>query len=149
MNIESTRQQHIFYNLIKTKDLSEIISMKGPKINRITILTNFLVAEKVESENDFYDWLLKVTNTLRLSNIKGIKTKTVEYFKILAGYKFTLAIDSRLRKFITMCCSGLVITNDQFALELLLNAAEKLKVEPATLDFSIWSYMSRKTIINK
>jgi len=137
-----------FYHLINSNDLSEIIKMKGQKIDRINVLTKFLVEEKVETEDDFYEWLTIDTNILRLSNIKGIKTKTVEYFKILTGHKNTVAIDTRLRKFIKMCCDGLEITNDQFAKELLLKVAEKLKVEPATLDYSIWSYMNSKKISN-
>jgi len=138
-----------FYNLINTKNLSEIINMKGQKIERIITLVNFLKAEKIETEDDFYVWLLKEENTLELSNLKGIKTKTIEYFKILTGYKNTVAIDVRLRNFIKLCCDNLEITNDKFAYELLMQVADKLKIEPATLDYSIWSYMAPERLKNK
>lgn len=138
-DIKTTTQ---FYNLIQTKNLSEIINMKGQKLERIETLVKFLKNEKVETEDDFYLWLSKEENTLFLSNLKGIKTKTIEYLKILTGHKNTVAIDVRLRNFISLCCNGIEITNDKFAYEILMKVAEKLRIEPATLDFSIWSYMT-------
>lgn len=131
-----------FYELINTKDLSEIINMKGQKIDRIISLVKFLKNERVETEDDFYEWLSKKDNLLALSNLKGIKGKTIEYLKILTGHKDTVAVDVRLRKFISMCCDDMEITSDNFAREILMRVSEKLRVEPATLDFSIWSYMT-------
>lgn len=138
-----------FNNLINTNDLSEIINMKGQKIDRILALVKFLKNEKIETEDDFYIWLSNEENLLVLSNIKGIKTKTIEYFKILTGHKNTVAIDVRLRNFIKLCCENLEITNDKFAYEILMKVAQKLRVEPATLDFSIWSYMTPDKLKNK
>lgn len=138
-DIKTTSQ---FYNLIQSKDLSEIINMKGQKIERINNLVKFLKDEKVETEDDFYIWLSKEENTLSLSNMKGIKTKTIEYLKILTGHKNTVAVDVRLRNFISFCCNGIEINSDKFAYEILMRVAQKLKIEPATLDFSIWSYMT-------
>lgn len=137
-----------FSVLINNCDLSEMINMKGQKIERIFALVKFLKNEKIETEDDFYTWLLNDENVLALSNIKGIKTKTIEYLKILTGHKNTLAIDVRLRNFIKLCCD-LEITNDKFAYEILMKAAQKLMVEPATLDFSIWSYMTPEKLKNK
>jgi len=138
-----------FYELINTKDLSEIINMKGQKIDRIISLVKFLKNERVETEDDFYEWLLKKDNLLALSNLKGIKGKTIEYLKILTGHKDTVAVDVRLRKFISMCCDDMEITSDNFAREILMRVSEKLRVEPATLDFSIWSYMTPERKKNK
>lgn len=145
-NIKTTTE---FYNLINTKDLSELINMKGQKIERIITLVNFLKTKKIETEDDFYVWLSNEENTLELSNLKGIKTKTIEYFKILTGHKNTVAVDVRLRNFIKLCCDNLEITNDKLAYEILMKVAEKLKVEPATLDYSIWSYMIPERLKNK
>lgn len=138
-DIKTTTQ---FHNLIQSKNLTEIINMKGQKLERIETLVKFLKNEKVETEDDFYLWLSKEENTLCLSNLKGIKTKTIEYFKILTGHKNTVAVDVRLRNFISLCCNGIEITSDKFAYEILMRVAQKLRIEPATLDFSIWSYMT-------
>ena len=138
-DIKTTTQ---FYNLIQSKNLSEIINLKGQKLERIETLVKFLKNEKVETEDDFYLWLSKEEHTLFLSNLKGIKTKTIEYFKILTGHKNTVAVDVRLRNFISLCCNGIEITSDKFAYEILMRVAEKLRIEPATLDFSIWTYMT-------
>lgn len=130
-----------FSKLIEINDLSELINLKGQKIDRILSLVKFLKNEKVETEDDFYEWLSNPENELRLSNLKGIKTKTIEYFKILSGHKDAIAVDVRLKNFIKLCCDGMEITNDKFAHEILMRVARKMNVEPATLDFSIWTYM--------
>jgi thermostable 8-oxoguanine DNA glycosylase len=133
-----------FYNIIHKQNLSELLNFKGPKIDRILAVTQFLKDEHVETENDFYRWFSKKENEFRLLNIKGVKDKTVNYFKLLCGYKDVVAVDVRLKSFIAMCCSGMdEVKNNELAAEILMRVAEKLKIEPATLDFSIWSYMAR------
>lgn len=144
--IKNTSQ---FYELINTKNLSEIINMKGQKIDRIIMLVKFLKNENIETEDDLYDWLSNDDNKLMLSNLKGIKSKTIEYLKILSGHKNTVAVDGRLRNFISMCCESLEIKNDKFAYEILMRVANKMRVEPATLDYSIWMYMTPERTKNK
>lgn len=138
-DIKTTTQ---FYNLISTKDLSELIKMKGQKIDRIHTLVKFLKNEKIETEDDFYNWLSDKDNLLALSNLKGIKSKTIDYLKILTGHKETVAVDIRLLNFIKLSCPDLDNITYEFAKELLMKTAKKLRVEPATLDFSIWTYMT-------
>lgn len=140
-----------FYNLISTNDLSELINMKGQKIERIHTLVKFLKNEKIETEDDFYTWLLNNDNLLALSNLKGIKGKTIDYLKILTGHKESIAIDSRLLNFIKICCPDLDNMTYEFAKELLMKTAKNLRVDPATLDFSIWTYMTdhKKSKISK
>ncbi|NOU48543.1 MAG: hypothetical protein HOO86_15995 [Bacteroidales bacterium] len=138
-DIKTTTQ---FYNLISTMDLSELINMKGQKIDRIHTLVKFLKNEKIETEVDFYNWLSDKDNLLALSNLKGIKSKTIDYFKILTGHKETVAVDIRLKNFIKLSCPDLDNITYEFAKELLMKTAKKLRVEPATLDFSIWTYMA-------
>ena len=133
-----------FYEFITKNDLSEFLNLKGQKIERIHTLVKFLKNEKIETEDDFYTWLCKSDNLLALSNLKGIKSKTIDYFKILTGHKETVAIDVRLLNFIRLCCPELVNLNYEFAKELLMRTSKKLNVEPATLDFNIWTYMSKK-----
>lgn len=146
-NVKTTSQ---FYELISNTDLSELIKMKGQKPERIHSLVKFLKNEKVETEDDFYIWLVSSDNLLRLSNIKGIKCKTIDYLKILSGHKETVAIDIRLINFIKICCPELENVSYEFGHNLLMKTAIKLNVEPATLDFSIWSYMTNhKKIVQK
>lgn len=60
----------------------------------------------------------------------------------MTGYKETIAIDVRLVNFITLSCPDLDNMTYEFAKELLMKTAKNLRVEPATLDFSIWTYMT-------
>jgi len=135
-----------FYDLINNTNLSELISFKGDKVERIHTLVKFLKNEKVETEDDFYNFLSNNDNLLALSNLKGIKSKTIDYFKILTGHKETLAVDSRLINFIKIVCPDLDNMTYDFAKELLMKTAKSLRVEPATLDFSIWTFMTDKKI---
>lgn len=146
-DVKTTSQ---FYELISNTDLSELIKMKGQKPERIHSLVKFLKNEKVETEDDFYKWLESSDNLLRLSNIKGIKSKTIDYLKILSGHKETVAIDTRLINFIKMCCPDLENVSYEFGHNLLMKTAKKLNVEPTTLDFSIWSFMTNhKKLVQK
>jgi thermostable 8-oxoguanine DNA glycosylase len=138
-DIKTTSQ---FYELISNNDLPELIKMKGQKPERIHALVKFLKNEKVETEDDFYTWLENSNNLLRLSNIKGIKSKTIDYLKILTGHKETVAIDTRLINFIKLCCPELENVSYEFGHNLLMKTSKKLNIEAATLDFSIWSYMT-------
>lgn len=119
--------------------------MKGQKIERIYALVKFLKNEKIETEDDFFIWLSDNGNLLRLAQLKGIKDKTIDYLKILTGHKETVAIDVRLLNFIKTICPELDNLTYEYAKELLMKTAKELNVEPATLDFSIWTYMSKKT----
>lgn len=139
-NVKTTTD---FFNLISVTDLSEVINMKGQKIERIHLLVDFLKNRRIETENDFYEWLTNSDNALILSNLKGIKSKTIDYFKILTGHKDAVAIDSRLLNFIKLACNDLESISKEFARELLMKTAMQLNVEPATLDFSIWSFMTK------
>lgn len=132
-----------FYDLITKNDLSVLINFKGAKIQRIHQLTKLLKIQGIETEKDLFMWLSNDDNVLTLSNIKGIKDKTINYLKILTGHKDTLAIDVRLRNFIKLCCKDIELFSDKYAFELLKKVALKLKVEPTTLDYSIWKYMSK------
>jgi hypothetical protein len=132
-----------FYELIIKEDLSQIINMKGQKIDRIINLVKFLKNEKVETEDDLFDWISNTDNQLSLSNLKGIKSKTIDYLKILSGHKDAIAIDVRLINFIKMACPEIGDFTKEYARELLIKTSQKLIVEPATLDFSIWTFMTK------
>jgi hypothetical protein len=133
-----------FNNLLKTKDLSQIINMTGQKVERINQVVNLLLKNNIETEYEFYNWLLNDDSVIILSNITGIKEKTIDYLKILVGFENTVAIDTRLKAFIKIACPDITSLTYGFAHRLLTKTAEKLKLTPATLDYSIWNYMSNK-----
>jgi hypothetical protein len=133
-----------FADLINKEDLSAIVNMKGQKIDRIKLLVKFLKTEKIETEDDFYDWLSIPENLVTLATLKGIKDKTIDYFKILTGHKNTVAIDVRLINFIKLALPVIKTISYEDAHELLMLTAKELKVEASTLDYSIWKYMSGK-----
>lgn len=113
------------------------------KPNLITTLLAFLEAEKIETCQQFSNWLNKETNIIKLREIKGIGPKTVDYFKILVGQE-SIAIDVHLKHFVKM--AGIELSNYDEIKNLIANAANRLKIKPSVLDHSIWNYMAEKKI---
>jgi endonuclease III len=114
----------------------------GRKIDTLLELTRLLVAESVETEDDFRTWIAVPRNLDRLQKIKGIKDKTANYLEILLG-KQSVAVDRHLFRFLAE--AGLPITNYDEAHVLIRNAAILLDINISLLDHSIWRYMSERS----
>ena len=130
-----------FKNLIEKKKISEIINWKdnSKKTNLIINLTIFLIEEKIETQNEFYEWLSHKKNIIKIKNISGIGDKTADYLKILTGHK-TNAIDRHLIKF--MRNAGLNVKDYSEASNIISITSDILNIDEALYDHSIWLYMS-------
>lgn len=140
-NVKTTSD---FYKLISNNRLEDIIKWTGQKVDRIRELSEFLINENVENEHQFKNWLQYSSNVDKISKLKGIKEKTIDYLRILSGDKSIIAMDVHLKEFITVYGKTSQTINYKTGQEILLKLAEKLDIEPAILDYSIWYYMSRK-----
>lgn len=113
----------------------------GRKIATLLELTRLLVAEGVETEDQFRAWVAVPGNLDRLRRIKGIKDKTANYIEILLG-KQSVAVDRHLFRFLAE--AGLPTSNYDEAHVLIRDAAVLLGVDVSLLDHSIWRYMSER-----
>ena len=129
-----------FRSLIDKISLPKLINWKeSSKTKIIQNLTDFLILENVNTENEFKDWLSDDDNLIKLKQLSGIKDKTADYFKILTGHN-TNAIDRHLIGFLAN--AGIHVANYQEAHEIISKAASILGIEEAHFDHSIWKYMS-------
>ena len=128
--------------IVKTvEDAKTFLDWKGgERAKRFLELLTLFENERVECESNLKDWLSIPKNQAWLQTIYGIGPKTVDYLQILAGTS-TNAIDRHLLRFLEK--AGIRTKNNyQEAHDIINKAAEKLDIDPAHFDHSIWTYMS-------
>lgn len=131
-----------FAKLIAQETVSSIIEWKpSAKTERIQGLTEFLVENSIETQEEFKEWLSYDENINKLKSLSGIGDKTADYFKILCGHKNN-AIDRHLLNFLEMAD----IRTDSYdeAHKVISKTSVLLNLDEAVYDHSIWRYMSSK-----
>ena len=129
-----------FKSLIDQVKLTELINWNASaKTERIENLTDFLIQNKIETQDEFKVWLDKEENIKELKKISGIKNKTADYLKILTGHS-TIAPDRHLLDFLSR--AGITVNNYKEAQSVISGAALILSIDEAFLDHSIWKFMS-------
>lgn len=130
-----------FIILFKTIPLNDLISWNNQqKLNTITELSWFLFNSQIENENELAIWMNSDENIRRLTEIKGIGPKTIDYLKMLSG-KPAIPIDRHLFKFLEL--AGVIFKTYEEANALYCKAAEKLNIQLYDLDKKIWLYMKK------
>lgn len=111
------------------------------KIQRMNELVSFCLDNNLETSRQLTNFLRYDDNVKRLKEINGIGNKTCDYLKRLLGFD-TVAVDRHIRMFIE---SANILSNDYYDIkEIVEYAADFLEMTRRELDYSIWSYMSRK-----
>jgi len=128
-----------FKDLYDSKTLAELIGWTGFKVKTIEELTKFLIDQKVDTEEEFREWLKEESNINKLMSVKGIGKKTASYFEILVGHS-TSAIDRHLDGFLRD--AGLGDLGYSEAQQIISEASVLLGVEESYFDHSIWRYKS-------
>ncbi|MGK0289566.1 MAG: hypothetical protein ACI86H_001011 [bacterium] len=135
--IKTTKQ---FKELLDEISVSKLINWKeSAKTERIQKLTEFLLEEGINTEEEFGKWLNLQENIYKLTQISGIKSKTADYFKILTGHN-TSAIDRHLIGFLEN--AGIHVIEYEKAQQIISQTAKLLNVKESHFDHSIWKYMS-------
>ena len=129
-----------FLAMIARYGLNEVLKWSHPeKLTRIRQLTEFLVARKLETENELSSWLSMESNAEMLQDVRGIGPKTRDYLKSLVGVP-AVAVDRHVRTFVNR--AGIEASDYTEISNLVCAAADLLSVEPHTLDHAIWSYVA-------
>ena len=111
------------------------------KIQRMNELVWFCIDNRIETSRQLTDFLKYDNNILLLKDIHGIGNKTCDYLKRLLGFD-TVAVDRHIRSFME---SADIFCDDYFDIkEIVEFAADFMEKPRRVLDYSIWSYMSRK-----
>ena len=111
------------------------------KIHRMNELVLFCLDNKIETSRQLTKFLRYDDNVCKLKEINGIGNKTCDYLKRLLGFD-TVAVDRHIRSFVE---SADINLNDYYDIkEIVEYAADFMEMTRRELDYSIWSYMSRK-----
>ncbi len=129
-----------FLVLLERESAHHILNWKGQrKLNTLLTLAKLLALRQIETESDLRSWLRHAENRDTLLTIKGIGPKTVDYLGLLLGEQ-TVAVDTHVFKLLH--AANLSTLDYAQAQRLVTDAADEMGVLRATLDFSIWRYMS-------
>lgn len=111
------------------------------RAKRFDDIVSLFSSEGIETEDDLRQWLTDERNLFKLSMIRGIGPKTLDYFKILTGIQ-TCAIDRRLLAFLSQ--GGIEVSSYDEAKEVINLAADIMEVRRAYFDHSIWEYIGKQ-----
>jgi hypothetical protein len=111
------------------------------KIRRMEDLVSFCSFQSIETANDLTDFLNSEYGEEQLKQINGIGNKTCDYMKRLLGFD-TVAVDRHIREFLV---NANIDLDDYFEIkEVVEFAADFMQLSRRSLDYSIWSYMTKK-----
>ena len=111
------------------------------KTQRMNELVLFCLDHQIETSRQLTEFMRYEHNVNMLKDIHGIGNKTCDYLKRLLGFD-TVAVDRHIRSFIE---SAEILCNDYYDIkEIVEYAADFMEKTRRELDYSIWSYMSRK-----
>ena len=116
------------------------------KLGRMEAVAELFIAEGIETEADLWRWLCGDgaecrANVAKLTAVRGMGRKTIDYFKILCGEQDTASADVHLMRFLKQ--AGAHARDYVQAREVIAGAAAELGVSAARLDHSIWTYMGK------
>ena len=136
-----------FLSVLRERGGEDVVHWTHPeKLGRMNSVAELFIAEGVETEIDLRRWLCgsgreSRENVAKLSAVRGMGPKTIDYFKILCGEQETAAVDIHLMRFLEL--AGVRVDGYEQAREVVAGAAAELAVSAARLDHSIWTYMSK------
>ncbi|OPY93419.1 MAG: hypothetical protein A4E73_00134 [Syntrophaceae bacterium PtaU1.Bin231] len=131
-----------FRDLLHTSGPRAVLNWNHPeKIARIKGVIDFFCACGLETETEFREWLGQEENMIRLKGLRGVGDKTADYFRFIVGIP-TTAVDRHIKNFLAL--AGIAVSRYDEAREIVHCTADMMGISRATLDHSIWKYMSTK-----
>ena len=131
-----------FLKVIEKTGLETLLNWKHPeKPKRLLQVTQLLAGEGVENPDQLKIWLEKPENVAKLDAVKGVGSKTIDYFRFLSGTP-TAAVDRHLLNFLKR--AGISVKGYDEAKQVINHAADFMGKDRCSVDQSIWTYMSKK-----
>lgn len=131
-----------FSQLVEQYGLEYIIDWKSHiKIDRIKRLIRFALDNKIDTCNDFKNFLEKKQNQQEFLNLSGVGPKTLDYTLKLLDFD-TVAVDRHIYGFVKK--ANIAATNYMYTKKVVEYAADFLSISRSSMDYSIWIYMSKK-----
>ena len=131
-------------HVLESVPATEFLNWRGQdRADRFVALLKLFQANRIETEDDLKRCFVERPGLIepQLLAQRGIGLKTVSYLKILVGLQ-TSAVDRHLFRFLEE--AGLHYSNEIAAQSLINAAADRLNIQQALFDHSIWHYMKDK-----
>ena len=131
-----------FSSVLETYGISKVLKWNNAaKIRRMHDLVSFCMIHAIETSSELMQFLNDKSGEEQLKEINGIGDKTCDYMKRLLGFD-TVAVDRHIRDFLE---DADILYDDYYDIkEVVEFAADFMDIARRELDYSIWSYMSRK-----
>lgn len=132
----------IFAEILENYGTANVLHWSNAeKIQRMNELVLFCLDHQIETSKQLTEFMRYEKNVSMLKDIRGIGNKTCDYLKRLLGFD-TVAVDRHIRSFME---SADIYSDDYFDIkEIVEYAADFMDKTRRELDYSIWSYMSKK-----
>lgn len=130
-----------FLTVLSQVGAEKLLDFRGDKPMRVMEVTCLLRYEEIDTVSELANWLGNTDNQKKLKRIKGVKEKTSDYIRILAGSE-TNAVDRHLVNFLHDAKVEFDTYED--ASKVISAAATLLGASVSHYDHSIWTYMSGK-----
>lgn len=135
-----------FLRTIEKTGLNALLDWRDPeKPRRLHEVAKLFAVEGVENPEQLKAWLENPQNTARLHAVKGVGSKTIDYFRFLSGIP-TVAVDKHMLNFLKK--AGVSVSGYDEAKQVINRAADLMGKDRSLLDQSIWTHMSNKKYSN-
>jgi hypothetical protein len=130
-----------FATLLKEPGAHNVLQWRHhEKPHRLVSLTDFLMSQDLITYSDMSDWMANELNRREITCVRGVGPKTVDYLCGLLGID-VIAVDRHILNFVTY--AGIGNGEYNFVRDTVSYAADLLGVSRRTLDYSIWSRLSK------
>ena len=131
-----------FQKAIEEEGLEHIILWKHTeKLSRMQNVIGFSVQNSIDTCDDLAYYLQHESNQENFLKIRGFGPKTLDYTLKLLNFD-TIAVDRHIFSFIEL--AGLKVVDYKTTKNIVEFAADLMQVSRASIDYSIWTYMSSK-----
>ena len=113
----------------------------GRKLRTIQELTDFCVAQGIETCADLRQWLQVPGNPPKLRTVHGVGPKTISFLKLLVGLD-AIAVDMHIRRFVLE--AGLSEKDPECIEALLLAAGKIVGLSGSQVDELVWRSMAAR-----
>jgi len=143
LNLPEAATTSGFLKIIEKTGLNALLDWRdAEKPRRVIEVTKLFAREGVETPEQLKVWLENGENVAKLDAVKGVGSKTLDYFRFLSGIP-TAAVDRHMLNFLKK--ASISVSGYNEAKNVINHAADILGKNRCCLDQSIWTYMSKSS----
>lgn len=133
-----------FYSVLYKYGIENVLQWRNPiKLQRMNDLLEYCFDNNIQTANDLKSFLRDLNHAISFKDIKGIGNKTYDYLLKLMSVD-TVAVDRHIFSFVK---EAGIDSQDYYEVKAIVEyTADFLGISRRCIDYSIWSYMSSKSV---